>query len=412
MQLDSLSFGMPEILNLRTISDDELLRRLSELTWSSRRVEADVVTHVAEADARRLYAREACSSMFDYCRQVLHLRENEAYLRITVARASREHPLLLAMLRDGRLHLSGIATLARHLTLENRDEVLNRAAGMSHREVKELARELEPLPDAPSTIRKLPERSARTSPAHSAQLGAHRVEASAPGLLPGGFVVPGQAGDPARAGEPAPDPSVQRVEGLDHERPAARAETSPRPPSPRRPVMEPLSPGRYRVSFTADTSLRDKLERLQALMRSSVPDGDLTAIIEQVVTEKLERLEAKRFAKARIPRKTLAESRTAPTSRYIPAAVRRVVHERDGSRCTFVDDHGRQCRKRHDLEFHHRKPFGRGGDHSPDVLALMCKTHNLLMAEQDYGEEKMTRHRRSAIRVFEPAASYVVGIVR
>ncbi len=92
-------------LSLKSLSDDELLDRLSESTRQSRVVEVDVVALIAEVDARKLYAGEACSSMFDYCRQVLRLRENEAYLRITVARASREHPVLLTMLRDGRLYL-------------------------------------------------------------------------------------------------------------------------------------------------------------------------------------------------------------------------------------------------------------------------------------------------------------------
>ena len=45
--------------------------------------------------------------------------------------------------------------------------------------------------------------------------------------------------------------------------------------------------------------LRDQLERLQALMRSSVPDGDLGKIIKVAVAEKLERLEAKRFGKTK-----------------------------------------------------------------------------------------------------------------
>ncbi len=39
----------------------------------SRRVESVLVTHIAEVDARRLYAREAASMMFRYCRDVLHL---------------------------------------------------------------------------------------------------------------------------------------------------------------------------------------------------------------------------------------------------------------------------------------------------------------------------------------------------
>ena len=158
--------------------------------------------------------------------------------------------------------------------------------------------------------------------------------------------------------------------------------------------MEPLAPGRYRVEFTASKELRDKLERLQALMRSSVPDGDLGAIIDAAVTEKLEKLEARRFGKTKRPQKGLDETDTTPKSRYIPAAVRRSVEKRDGGRCTYRDRHGRRCSKRHDLEFHHRSPFGRGGAHSPDVLALVCRTHNQLLAEQDYGTDKMAQYRR------------------
>ena len=47
-----------------------------------------------------------------------------------------------------------------------------------------------------------------------------------------------------------------------------------------RPV-EPLAPARYKVQFTASAELKDKIERLRGLMRSSVPDGDLAAIIDK-----------------------------------------------------------------------------------------------------------------------------------
>ncbi len=63
----------------------------------------------------------------------------------------------------------------------------------------------------------------------------------------------------------------------------------------------PLAPARYKVQFTASSELKDKIERLRGLMRGSVPDGDLAAIIEEAVTEKLERLEAKRFGKTKAP---------------------------------------------------------------------------------------------------------------
>ena len=148
------------MLSLKSVRDEDLLRELSQLVKESRGVEAEVVAHIGEVELRRLYAREACSSMFEYCRSILDLRENEAYLRITVARAAREHPVLLEMLRDGRLHLSGIARLAPHLTRQNADAVLRRACGMSHREIRELVAELEPRPDVAPSVRKLPQRPA------------------------------------------------------------------------------------------------------------------------------------------------------------------------------------------------------------------------------------------------------------
>ena len=49
---------------LKSLSDDELLQRLSALLSQSRRVESDLAAHIGELDARRLYTREACSSMF------------------------------------------------------------------------------------------------------------------------------------------------------------------------------------------------------------------------------------------------------------------------------------------------------------------------------------------------------------
>ena len=343
---------------LESISDEDLLRRLAELLQQSRRVEADLIAHIGEVDDRRLYAREACSSMFSYCTDVLHLSEPEAYLRITVARATRKHPVLLSMLGDGRLHLSGIAILVPHLTEENRQSVLARATHKSKRQIEELAAELAPKPDVPAAIRKLPARP----PASALQLRPDGVEPSAPREV-----------KPALAAPPPP--------------------VSPRP--------EPLSPERSRVQFTASRELRDKLERLQALT-----NADLAAVIEAAVTEKLERIEAKRYGETKNPRKTIEETDTSPRSRYIPAAVRRVVRRRDSDQCRFVDKHGRRCTERRGLEFHHHDPFGRGGDHDPAKISLMCRTHNAYLAEREYGKDVMDRFRRSGGRVSESPLTY------
>jgi len=344
--------------------DDELLRRLAQLMRESRRVEADVVAHISEVDERRLYAREASPSMFAYCTQVLHFSEAEAYLRIAAARASREHPMLLSMLADGRLHLTGIAKLVPHLTRENRDLLLKRATHRSKREIEELVAELSPRPDAPALMRKLPERK--------------RTEPTLPVVLPERVAV----SDSLPLDKVTLEPEL-RPDGVG------------RPVAPAVPALvEPLAPTRYKVQFTASAELHDKLERLRALMRSKVPDGDLAAIIDEAVTEKLERLEARRFGETKAPKAKLSETDTSPSSRHIPAAVRRAVAERDGKRCRYVDEQGRRCTERHGLEFHHRQPFGFGGDHRPENVRLLCRAHNQFLAEQDYGKEAMSRYRR------------------
>jgi hypothetical protein len=245
---------------LAHLSDDELLRRLASLLGDSRRTESDLVAHIGEAEERRLYAREASPSMFAYCTEVLHLSEAEAYLRINAARAAREYPAILEMLADGRLHLSGIAKLVPHLTCENAAALLARAAHRSKRQIEELVAEIAPRPDAPTVIRKLPER-----PNPELCMGPDRVL------------------DPGVVLQLRPDGVGSTVTST-----VASA-------------IEPLAPARYKVQFTASAELRDKLERLQKL--SQVPSGDLAAVIEQAVTEKLERLERRRFAVTKTPRR-------------------------------------------------------------------------------------------------------------
>ncbi len=159
-----------------------------------------------------------------------------------------------------------------------------------------------------------------------------------------------------------------------------------------------MAPSRYKIQFTASGELRDKLARLTALM----PGNDLASVVEAAVTEKIERLEAKRFGQTKNPRKNLEEADTSPGVRGISAPVRRFVWDRDGGQCTYRRN-GRRCPAREGIEFHHDDPYGLGGDRSANNIRLMCAQHNAYMAEQDYGKEKMDQYRRSPDRVSEPS---------
>jgi len=302
--------------------------------------------------------------LFNYCTDVLHLSEPVAQLRIT---ASRRYPVILTMLEDGRIHLSAIGLLAKHLTDANYEEVLTRATHKSKRQVKELVAELAPKPDAPPSIRKVPERSKNERQAPAGPTNTAHTEATS-------------------SGQSKPEPPT---------------ESAPKQRDPRAKV-EPLSPARYIVRFTASAELRDKLDRLKGFM----PGTDLASMIEAAVTEKLDRIEARRYGKTKNPRKSLEDAATSPGVRGVSAPVARFVWARDGGRCTFVGRNGRRCPEHHGLELHHDDPFGLGGDRSADNLRLMCTAHNLYLAEQDYGKEWMDQFRRSDDCAREPDPSF------
>jgi hypothetical protein len=253
------------------------------------------------------------------------------------------------MLADGRIHLSGIALIAPHLTPANRDSVLRRATHRSKRQIEELIAELAPRADVPPLIRKLPERVVPLAASASSGMGNPVTRRPAPDG--------GAAGSAARslACEGA------RIQ-LDS---AASTVLGPAQPPPHS-LVQPLAPGRYEVQFTASAALREKLERL----------------------------EARRFASASRPRRSLSDTDTSPGSRYIPAAVRRAVRRRDENRCRYLDASGRRCDERHRLEYHHLHPFGVGGGREPEIIRLMCKAHNDSLAECDYGKKAMARFRR------------------
>ncbi len=100
---------------LKGLSHVQLLTRLRELVVRDHLHESELVAHLAEVDARRLYLGQACPSMFDYCVRVLHFAEGVAYKRIAVARAARKNPELLVALEQGGLHLTAASLIAPHL---------------------------------------------------------------------------------------------------------------------------------------------------------------------------------------------------------------------------------------------------------------------------------------------------------
>jgi hypothetical protein len=334
---------------LKAISSERLLERLIELVRRSSDLEADLLEHLAEVDARRLYLQEGCPSMFAYCVRVLRFAEAVAYKRIAAMRAARRHPDLLTNLRSGELHLTALSLLAPQLTAGNAAELIAAARHRTADEIRRMLADRKPQPDLVSSVRKLPAFTelAAKRPAESDSVPQFPLSVSA---LPRSRAMDATAGPPI-----------------------------------------PLGRERYIVRFTANRELHTQLRELQALMRHQIPDGDLGKILARAVGVLLKQVRSQKFGECSVPR--TERSTDSARSRHIPAAIRRAVAKRDDERCAFVSEAGRRCDSREFLEFHHCDAWARSRSHTIEGISLRCRAHNQYEAERDFGAEHMNGFR-------------------
>ena len=365
------------------LGDEELVQRLKQLLSEERAVHTQLLVHLAEVDARGLYLERAYPSMFEYCVKALHMSEAEAYLRIRAARLGRQFPHIWHLLERGELHLSGLKLLAPVLDEHNADDLLEAARGKSKRELELLLAARFAKPDVPALIRKLPERAppratqaAMTLPLDAAEMPSSAAEGEGAAT---------RAELPRSHGEQAPIPQP-------------RFALQPLAPVSARPTLAPLSRSRYKLQLTASQQLHDKLQQARDLMRHELPDGDLAQVVERALDLLIAERMKRRFGIGRKPR--VAKQAPKTGSRHIPHAVSRKVVARDHLQCTFVSPDGRRCSERGWLELHHETPFGRGGPATDDNIRVLCKAHNLLLAERDYGpdfiQQRIEQARRRA----------------
>jgi hypothetical protein len=316
------------------LTDDALLARIKVLAIRERDATVELVAHLAELDGRKTHHGEGSGSLYKYCRDALGYSEDAAWNRAATAGAVRRYPVILGWLADGSLNVTTVRLLRPVLTRENHLAVLTEARRRSKREVEVIVARLDPKPDVPSTVRKVP--------------------------APASVSVPLNTMLPRAEEKPAPPPPVTPVH---------------------RPVIAPLTPERYRLQFTVSKETHDKLRRVQDLLCREIPDGDPTAIFARALDLLVHDIEKKKLAATTKPQ---APRGSKSGSRDIPAHVRRAVWKRDEARCAFVGKSGR-CTARRFLEWHHVQPFGHQGPATVANISLRCRAHNVYESELVFG---------------------------
>ena len=330
--------------DLTHLRDDALLRGLDSLAAQDRTTTANLLAHIAEVDARRLYAPAGYSSMHAYCVEKLRLSDDSTWKRLQVARQGRKYPQIFAALAGGRVHLSGLVLLAAHVNSENVDRLLTEATGRRKSEIEVMVAGLCPQAE----VLRLDE-------------GIAALPASTPAPI-------------------VANPTHEMV-------------AQPAPGQVVRPVVQPIAPRRFNVQMTVGQEGHDLLREAQDLLGHAVPSGDVAEIFVRAMRMYVGELKKRKFAKSERPRRSQAVRRL----RTISAEVRRAVSERDGYRCTYVSPDGIRCSARKRLEFDHVIPVARGGRATVGQLRLRCRTHNQYEADRTFGttfmEEKRGRTR-------------------
>jgi hypothetical protein len=327
---------------MQSISAHDLDRRLTEMVRRERHLVVQFVVELASFAQRELYRELGYSSLFYYCLRQLGLSKSSAFRRSEAARLIARFPAIADLLREGRLSIRSLVELREVLTEENHAEVLARAAGISQEEAQLLAVELKPRPVPRDVARVLPM--------------------------------------PLVSAETKPGPSVSAETGL-----------PPAPPA----TIKPLTPQLRLLSVTVSAEFMAELEQARAALSHKFPDGDFERVVREGFKLLLER-DRKRKGLTERPREQVLDR--AGDSRYVSAAVKRAVWERDQGRCTWPMGDRKFCGSTHQLEFDHDLEVALGGGPTIDNIHLLCKSHNLMKAENRFGREFMARFRGNSSR--------------
>jgi 5-methylcytosine-specific restriction endonuclease McrA len=336
--------------SLSHLSDPELIRGLSTAVAQHHITTATLLAYIAEVDDRRLYVPAGYPSMYAYCVGELHMSEDAAYKRIRAARAAREFPTIFEAVADGRLHLTAVSRLAPYLTSENAADLLVEACDRTKAQIEELL--------------------------------ARRF----PGSESLGLMVALPTPSPRGDGELVPEPVPQ----FDCETPRL-APAQVGPPS----KVAPVAAERFLIQATVGRATQEKLCYIEDLLGHELPSGDLAQVLDQSFDALIEKLEKRKFAATRRPRRS---RRPSNNPRHIPAHVKRAVWARDGGQCTFVSERGHRCEARKLIEFDHVEPVARGGTATVAGIRLRCRAHNQYAAERAFGAGFMREKREASQR--------------
>ncbi|MEW6055129.1 MAG: HNH endonuclease signature motif containing protein [Bdellovibrionota bacterium] len=317
-----------------------------------REAEADLLDVLQKVEQHKVFIAVGCSSMFQYCVQILRLSENTAFNAITVARKSKEVPSLKQEVKAGRITLSSARRVTSVLTPKNQQKWLGLASRLPQRALeREIAKE-----------------NPRTATREMATyVSEHRLE-----LKLG--VSEKLIAD------------LRRVQDLLSQK-----------------RQKPVSLEQALEAMTAlYLESNDPVKKADRILGRVGRQSDSVGKTPQVATENHkvpaqyeDQISTTQFGARRESRQVrtgapmsfmtapqrLAEAQPVRPNRRaaILAGVRHKVFRKTKGQCTYRDSKGNRCNEQRWLHFHHIKPVSEGGENVQENLTLLCRNHHVYL---------------------------------
>ena len=372
---------MASDMRVNVLSDHQLLDQFEKVVLLERGATVGVIVYIAEIYKRQLYAKLGYSSLFGYLQEKFNYSGSGAYRRIQAAKLSLKVPEILEYLEAGKLNLTSISQIEPYLTAQNKTELLDQVLGKTKEEIEYLLSVLFPSKEGikvKDTIRRLPviQKIIDPKPTDNGRLNglAHGHSSNhIAGRLP-----PQQKESKLTAAA-AVNLEAENKKGTPFMELSAQYE-----------VKEVR---RVKITFVADETIAQKIEKAKKLLSHKYPQGKLEDILSDALDLLLEKKDpagkpqqkqanAQKSGVSMKSEKALISSE----SRYIAVNLKREVWKRDQARCTYESAFGKRCDSQQFIQIDHIEPWSLGGTHTQQNLRLLCATHNQFRAQKTFGE--------------------------
>ncbi|MBS1969800.1 MAG: HNH endonuclease [Bdellovibrionales bacterium] len=307
-------------MELKKISNQELLSRLDKLVRTERKLTHVILCHINEVESRRLYAEMGFDSMFKYLTSHCGYGEDSAYRRLQAARLLKKTPEIAEKLQEGTLNLTQLTQVQKCIRQEQQ------SGGMvSSAQTLQILEQIE----------------------NKSAFETKKVLALE-------FNQPIQTHEVVMLQQ---DDSVRLELTFTHEQMKVLKQAKDL-------LSHTMPDGSWAdvIALLAEKHMQKTLGKNQSGNEPKAPNNSKDS---------------------RSNKKSTPSFTAKPKRGHIKITVRRRVFQKAHHCCEFIDPKTqRKCQSNYQLEVDHRIPLARGGSDKESNLRVLCRTHNLLAAKQ------------------------------